>query len=48
MCITFKAHKLLVDKIGNSLGIRLNRTGMHFNTKAKKVKLTGGVIGHYE
>jgi hypothetical protein len=26
MCITFKAHKLLVDKIGNSLGIRLNRT----------------------
>lgn len=28
--------------------VDIHSTGMHFNAKAKKVKLTGGVIGHYE
>jgi lipopolysaccharide export system protein LptC len=28
--------------------VDIHSTGMHFNAKAKKVKLTGGVTGHYE
>ncbi|VVM21802.1 hypothetical protein BSPWISOXPB_8883 [uncultured Gammaproteobacteria bacterium] len=31
-----------------SKAVDIYSTGMHFNAKAKKVKLTGGVIGHYE